>query len=382
FLRVFWYNLILVALSISIVIVLIYIFGFIPPVSLDFYYKLYIIVIISPIIGFNLGVITQIKGVLKKFVPLAIYVQNITLVWFILHLDISPVDASYYLASLGILSMIFLLLSKDIFWKSWKHATTSSTDESFRFHDLGDFLPDMIPSPIRMVAEKEIFDRWRRRESPASVGVTGMIAVGLIFFYFQLGPAPDLGLELGAYIYPLLISISIFLAVILQIVFPSLSLLGREGKAFWVMKSVPIKAEEIIWGKALAMLLYSPIIILAIALPLPLILSYPPTRTLFLIISSILMIFLLTGIGIWAGIKFPNFDESSNGAPSVTIMYTTMVTGLILSLFFIGLPAYIFIGNPLLGLLALILMTVSSILIFWFSVKRSAVNYHETEMSF
>ncbi len=382
FLKVFWYNLLLVAISLSIVAVLIPLFDFAPPVSKSFFYELYILVIISPVIGFNLGVITQIKGTLKKFVPLFIYGQNLTLIWFVLHLNMSLTRTSFYLIILGAVSALFLILSKDLFWSSWKHGTTSSTDEGFRFHDPGDFLPKYIPFSTRMVAEKEILDRWRRKESPAGVAVTGMIAVGLFFFYIQLGPSPDLGLELGPYLYPLLITISIFLAVILQIVFPSLSLFGREGQAFWILKTVPVETEDILWGKALAVLVYSPVITILIALPLPLVLSYSVYRLFFLIFASILMIFLLTGLGIWAAVKFPNFEESSNGAPDVTTMYTTMVTGLISSVVFIGGPAYIFRISPSWGLLAEISMAGVSALVFFALIKRSAANYEKMVMDF
>ncbi len=382
FLKVFWYNLLLVAISISIVVLLVKLFGFAPPIGEEFFYKLYVLFLISPIIGFNLGTISQIKGVFKKFIPVAIYGQNITLVWLILHADVSPVKIYYYLLILGSISFIFFLSCKNLFWRAWKYGTTTSTDESFRFHEAGDFLPEFISSSVRRVAEKEMLTRWRRRESPAGIAVTGAIASGLIFFYIQLGPSPDLGLELGAYLYPILISISIFLAVILQVVFPSLSLLGREGQAFWVMKSVPIEAEDIVWGKALAMLIYTPIIPLVIALPLPLILSYSVYRVLFLVFSSILTIFLLTGIGVWAGVKFPNFDESSNGAPDVTTMYTMMVSGLIVSIIFIGVPAFVFRIDAFLGLLFIIFMTDVSAAVFLGLVKRAAVNYHRTEMNF
>ncbi|MEF8874693.1 MAG: hypothetical protein V5A88_08515 [Candidatus Thermoplasmatota archaeon] len=384
FLKVFWYNLILAAVSVSIVSLLILTFGFAPPVNQYFYYQLYILVVLAPIIGFNLGVMVQVKGLLKKIVLLVLYSQNITLIWLVLHSQVSPIHIAYYLLVLCSFSLVILLRSDDLFWEGWKHGTTvsASSGENFRFHGSGDLLPKFFDREIRKVAEKEILIRWRRKESPASIGVTGMIAVGLIFFYIQLGPSPDLGLGLGEILYPLLIGMALFLAVTLQALFPALSLFGREGKAFWLIKSLPIGPEKVIQGKALSILIYTPAIPLMIALPLPIILSYSMERIFFLTLSSFIIIFLLNGIGVWASIKYPNFDESVNGAPDVTTMYTTMIAGMFLSLLFLSIPIAVFRLNPFVGSLAVIPMLLFSFVAFYGFCRRAATHYRRSEMDF
>ncbi len=381
-LKVFWYNLILVAISLGVVSVLIPIFGFSPPVNNSFFYRLYLICLIAPMIGFNLGTFMQVKGLGKRVVLLLLYGQNISLIWLSLQSSIAPKMIFFYLSLLGVFSLLVFLSSAGTFWDAWKHGTTTSTDRSLRFHDSGDFLPKFIPSSTRRVAEKEIMARWRRRESPATMGVTVMLGAGLIFFYTRFGPTPNLGLGLGKYMYPLLIGLGLYIAVILQIVFPSLSLVGKEGKAFWVLRSLPVKGDEIIWGKIFAILAYSPIIVASIALPLPLLLSYPLSMILFSIISSILVIFLLSGVGIWAAAKFPNFDESVNGAPDVTTMYTVMITCMILLGLFLSIPAFIFRIDRVLGLLALIFMADMSALFLLLLGKRAGKIYEKIQMDF
>ncbi|MFP4608933.1 MAG: putative ABC transporter permease subunit, partial [Candidatus Aenigmatarchaeota archaeon] len=322
FLKVFWYNLLLATVSLSIVSILVYIFGFSPPVDRHFFYHLYLLLILAPIVGFNLGMMMHVGGAAKNIGLSVLYGQNITLVWLVLHSQISPVHLSYYLVVLCGLSSAVLFTSDGVFWEGWKNGTgaAASSSEKFHQHRKGDLLPDPLDPFTRKIAEKEIFIRWRWRESPASVGVTLMIGIGLIFFYTQLGPSPDLGLDLEEFLYPLLISISLFLAVTLQVLFPALSLFGREGKAFWLIKSLAVEGERVIEGKILAILVYAPVIPLIVALPLPILLAYPLERVLFLLLSSIVMILLGGGIGIWASVRYPNFDESVNGAPDVTTM--------------------------------------------------------------
>lgn len=384
FLKVFWYNLILVAVSVSIVALLIHTFGFNPPVDQYFYYRLYVLVILAPMIGFNLGVMTQVKGTMKKIFLSILYGQHMILVWFVLQSRISDIHIIYYLLFMCSLSLLFLFTSDGLFWEGWKNGTSASTssENNLRFHAPSELLPDFLDTSIKKIAEKEILIRWRRRESPAGIGVTIMIAAGLIFFYVQLGPSPDLGLGLEGFLYPILIGMGLFLAVTLQVLFPSLSLFGREGKAFWLIKSLPVGPEKVIQGKALAILIYSPIIPLLIALPLPVILSYSIERILFLILSSFIIIFLLTGLGVWSSIKYPNFDESVNGAPDVTTMYTTMVAGMFLSLLFLSIPTAVFRLNPLLGSLAGVSMLLFSFTAFYGFCRRATEHYRMSEMDF
>ncbi|GEM_PF-1583468 len=382
FLKVFWYNLLLIALSLSIVCIHIYSFGFQPPIDDYFFYNLYILGISAPIIGFNLGVMTQVKKNIVKMGLLILYGQNITLVWLVLHSNISSTVIPYYLLAISLLSFVVLLTSKKLFWMGWKNGTSSSSSQNLRFHGSGDILPGFLDTLTRRVAEKEILIRWRRRESPASLGVTALIGGGLLFTYIQLGPDPDLGLGLDEFFYPVLIGMGLFLAVTLQVLFPTLSLFGREGKAFWLIRSLPVKPKNVIRGKVLAILLFSPFIPLMVALPVPILLSYSFEKILFLFISSLLLIILLGGIGAWASSKYPNFDESVNGAPDVTTMYTTMMVGMFFSGIFVLIPASIFILNRWYGLLALTSMLAITTVIFYILCGRAATLYHEREMDF
>lgn len=380
-LKVEWYNLLLIALSMAVASSIIIPFGIDFPIDNYFFLHLYALMMIAPIIGFNLGTITYIRKLPLKILALFIYGQNITLIWQSLHGNYEPVFLLYFFISLGILSFLVTLSSTKQFFDSWKYGTVSATNNLLRFHNAGDFVPKIFPNNIRKITEKEILIRWRRRETPTAIGVTVLIGVGLMFFYFSYGPAPEFDLGIGDFFYPMLISISLYLAAALQVVIPSLSLFGREGRRLWTLKSSPIPSKDVIWGKMLSMLFFTPIILLSIALPIPILLNYELSYIFFILFAAVAMIFIFVGIGIWASSKFPNFNESVEGSPDIITMYTVLVVDLIAALIFISFPASLFMFDSILGLLGMIFFADMSALILVFLVSRSSKLYDKIEMT-
>lgn len=380
FLKVFWYNLLLLALSMGIVTFLYSIFPLDLPIDLFFFPHLYLLMVIAPLIGFILAIFSQLKKMSHKLICLFIYGQNITIIWRLLHTDISHIHILLFLTILGVLSSLILIVTPKLFLESWKNGVTTSTESSFRFHEAGDFLPRFIPKNIRRVAEKEIFERWRKREIPASAGVVGLLGGGLFFMYYQLGPNPDLGLGLGKLFYPVLIGITIYVAVIIQDVIPSLSFFSREGKRLWALKVLPIPSKDIVWGKVMSMIVVTPLIPLIIAIPLPLVLGYPIHFTIFAVTASFAMIFSFSAIGVWAAAKFPNFDESVNGAPDVITMYTVLIMCLITAAFLILYPLQILQTDYVLGVLTMILSADIAAFAMVIVVEQTAKIYDAIEL--
>ncbi|MFW6071936.1 MAG: putative ABC transporter permease subunit [Thermoplasmatota archaeon] len=380
-LKVEWYNLLLVALSMAVASAIIIPFGIDLPIDNYFFPHLYVLMIIAPMIGFNLASLTYIRKLPLKLLAIFIYGQNITLIWQSLHGNYDPVYLLFFFISIGVLSFLVALSSKAQFFDSWKYGTVSSTNNLLRFHEVGDFVPNIFPINIRRIAEKEILIRWRRREIPASIGVTILIGIGLLFFYFSYGPTPNFDLGIGDFFYPMLISISLYLAAALQVVIPSLSLFGREGRRLWTLKSSPVPTKDVVWGKVISMLFFTPIILMVIALPIPILLGYELTYILFILFASVAMIFIFTGIGIWASSRFPNFNESVEGSPDIITMYTVLVVDLIAALIFIAFPASLFMFDNFLGLLGMIFFADMSALILVFFVSRSSKLYDKIEVT-
>lgn len=380
--RIFWYNLLLVGISASIVSIIIPVLQLDLPIDFYFIPHLYLLLIIAPVIGFNIAVFIHLNSLKKRVISLFIYGQNITMIWYLLHINVGAQILMVYLSVIGIISFAVHIILPSIFLESWKYGTQTSSSTLLRFHEAGDFLPKIFSKSIRNVAEKEILIRWRRRESPASIAVISMIGLGLLFFYNQFGPNPDLNLELEEYFYPVLIGIGLYTAITLHQVLPSLTLFSREGRKMWSLKTLPIDPKEVVWGKVIALLTYSPIIPLLIALPLPLVLGYPISVVLFSFFASLAMIFSFLSIGIWASAKFPNFDESVDGAPDVITMYIVLMGCLFLGVIFIALPFGLMHFDRVLGVLGMIFFADFAALMLVFIIGRSAKIYDSLQLDF
>lgn len=379
-LKVFWYNMLLFAISMSIIALITPLFNITLPIDLYFFPHLYLSIAVSIIMGFNIAVFSHLPKVRYKIATLLLYGQYILLTWKVMHSNVSDIGLLIYLTLLGTLSLLILVCSSKLFIQSWKHGVTTSTASPLRFHTAGDFLPKIIAPPIRRVAEKEIIIRWRRRESPASVSMVTVISGALIFLFYQLGPKPDFGLGFGKYFYPILIGMSLYLAVVLVTVLPSLTLFSREGKRLWAQKTLPISSEDVVWGKLFSMLFYSPLIPILIAIPLPILLDFPIYFLFFAVASSFAMIFSFSGIGVWAAVRFPNFDESVDGAPDVITMYIILITCLFAGALLTGYPLQILERDYFLGLLAMIYSADIAAFMMVILVKRSSVHYENLEL--
>ncbi|MGM0405210.1 MAG: putative ABC transporter permease subunit [Thermoplasmatota archaeon] len=379
-LKEIWYNLLLVAMSLLIVTFLVFTFNIQLP--LDFYFipHLYILVLLAPIAGFYMAMLTQLKDFKIKLFGIVLYGQTIPIMFYVVRTFEGAINIFFFTSVIIIVTTILILVKSDLFIEAWVNGITSDTGSSFRFHKAGDFLPIIIKESIRRVAEKEILERWRRKETPGSIGVVALIGFGLFFMYFRFGKSPDLGLDVDEYLYPLLIGMALYLGVVIQIVLPSLTLFSREGRKMWSLKVLPMDSEDIIWGKVLSMLFFSWIIIFIIALPLPMILDYSPAIVLFSIISSIVMILSFTGIGAWASVRFPNYDESNDGAPDIITMYSILMLCLLASILLLSLPVTIFQSDMFLGILALIFSADMSLLLLIILVKRSAIRFEKIQL--
>lgn len=379
-LKEMWYNLLLVAVSLVIVTSLVYTFNIHLP--LDFYFipHLYLLSVFAPISGFFMAMLSQMKRSKMKYFLIFLYGQTVPVVYYIVRIYEGTIEIFIFIFLLILTTTILIIINSDVFIHSWINGVITHTGSSFRFHEAGDFLPKFIKKPIRRIAEKEILERWRRRESPGSIGVTALIGAGLFFMYLRFGRSPDIGLDMDEYLYPSLLGMALYLGVVIQIVLPSLTLFSREGRKMWAIKVLPLDPEDIVWGKVLAMLFMSWTIILFIALPLPLVLDYSYSVVLFSLFSAITVILAFTGIGVWASVRFPNFDESSDGAPDIITMYSVLMLCLIGSVLLLSIPFTIFQVDRFLGILSLVFAADISLLIMVLLVKRASVLYEKIQI--
>jgi len=380
-LRVWFYNLLLFGIAMSVVSLVVGIWNIKLPINRPFIILLYFLIVLAPLIGFNISVVSHVKDRWLKKINLVLAGQMITLTAIVLHTGLSSFYQLLYLfLILGASLVIAVFLGAPLYEEVW--SSTSQNTESSNLHGEGLKLPKFISKSTRLVAEAEFKRRWRRRQVPGSLIVVTTMGLGLILIYSSLGPRPDLGLGLGKYFYPSLIAMTAFLAVVIHTLIPSLNLFSRDGVRLWCVYTIPKEMRNIASGKALAVFMTSPIIILTIALPLPIILDYPLSFILFSVFSSSVFIFLMSGIGIWAAAKFPNFNESTKGAPDIITMYSMIMLALVLSVIFLAVPFTLLEIDRVLAVLGVILASDLSALFMIAMCERSSTILEKMELNF
>jgi hypothetical protein len=141
-----------------------------------------------------------------------------------------------------------------------------------------------------------------------------------------------------------------------------------------------VKSEKIFQAKAGALLAFTPVIVLAIAVPVPFVSGMGPGWVLFFVLAGLALAFAFTAVGIWSGTVYPNFDEGTRGAPDVMTMYLIMMACLVLGALIVGIPGLVMKYDTIVGILAMALSADWAALFLVHAVRRSARNYDRLEM--
>ncbi len=380
FLKILWYNLLLLAISVSLMAGLYHILNIDLYIDGYFFLHIYLVVIAALLVGFNIATLSNINNKILKYMSIGIYGQNISLVYLTTQGHVDHWVISLYLLCLIVLSFVVFLSPASMFTDAWIKSVSGSKTYSTRSFRPIKLFRRCSSKPFCRVAEKEMLERWRRKETTAVLGIVAIISVGLVILYHQLGPEPDLGLGIDEYFYPVFIGMSVFLVVSLQILIPSLTLFSRDGKRMWAIKILPVPSREIVYGKLLSLLIFTPVIPIFIVTPLMILLDYPFAHLIFVLISSVTLIFLSSGIGIWAAARFPNFDEGVDGAPDVMTMYIVLMMCLIIGSLFIVAPLLLLTKDSVLGVLFAILSADIAALSMFLLCKRATYIYDGMEL--
>ena len=371
FSRVFFYNILLFGVAMTVVSFVVKVWNFTLPVDSDFFVLLYLLVILAPILGFNSSLLIHMMDKRLKLTNAIFSGFSILMILILLHSNIRISSMIYYTILMVFGTLLISVFScRWMYREVWTRTSQSSENSSLRKGMIK--LPKLIPKDIRVIAEVELTRRCRRKQIQSSIIVVTLMGVGLGFFYLLLGPTPNIGLGLDEYFYPAFVSMTVFIATVIHVLIPSLDLFSRDGKRLWCIRSLPKSLEDIVMGKALAIIIQTPIIIAAVALPLPLILDYPFSYVFLSGMVSLTMILLMSGIGIWAAVKFPNFNESTKGAPDIITMYSTVMLGLFLSTLFLAIPLSLVEIDIILSMLMIILTVDLALLFLVLILKQSS----------
>ncbi|NOZ88155.1 MAG: hypothetical protein GXP49_18235 [Deltaproteobacteria bacterium] len=194
----------------------------------------------------------------------------------------------------------------------------SKTKEGNRSRPFASFFVDtaarsaarLTPRIFRPIARKDVKTFFRDASQWSQVLLLGAL-IAIYIFNFKSFKAVKISGMLGDYfLYFLNLGLGGFViaAVAVRFVYPSISL---EGKAFWVIKTAPIRLNTFLRGKLFISIL--PLVALGAGLSLGsgLMLELNPVLFVFSMISSVALATSLTVLAVGIGAMYPAFDAEN-----------------------------------------------------------------------
>lgn len=348
--------------------------------------EILLLAFIASCFGISLPILFQIKP-LKRKIP---FLANCAILGFasvvIRYQDAESLTPStFYLSLLIFTSLLALIPILYLDWylrdawnaQSYKlQGRDILTQERLKFLDI--FSP-LIGKRELTIARKEMIILVRDKDVIGSFISSILLIAVLIIIYFSVGIPGNVTGDNEKYVYPLLLAMAIFFIAVLQCAFIALGSVGMEGKRLWVLKSLPVEGEVVMKGKAFSILIFALPIMICAVLPIPLLVSFPFEVTLFFIIESFVFAIAFTGIGIWAGAKLPNFDESTRGSPDLVSQFLISFLCLIVASFLGGVPASFLELDYFLGIIFSIFALLMAIVILIFGISYGGSAYQGIE---
>lgn len=238
----------------------------------------------------------------------------------------------------------FLVISNKIYTHSFSRAKSGFTKKSIKSSTL-DYIAKLIPLPIpiKQFFLKDLKEILRDTGQWSQL----LLLIGLVFVYlFSIKSLPikhTITMNMVAF-FNIGILEFILSALINRFVFPTFS---QEGKVMWIVKSFPIKMEQIFLAKFI--LYFFPLLFFGILLSIfsNELLKVDNFIYLFTIINVVTMTATLTFFGLSFGIIYPNFKYSN--VTEISFSYGG-ITYMLFSMLYIGFSLVIQAG-PVYGYL-------------------------------
>ena len=330
-------------------------------------------------LGFTIPVFLQLKPWFRKILNLG---TNVIMIGVIsIPIRFFPRDTMFFL----ILGTITLISFAQVFYASkyllpaWtaqlsKPLRTVSAEHADRLLIHTKDRP-LITREAWIISKKELISLMREKDAIVTVITAGFLTVSSVGIYFYYGAEGLGGSSMGIYLYPGLLAIFLFLGSLMISALIGLAMISVEGRALYIIKSLPVENLDVLKGKALALMMLSFPLIVPMAILLPVVAKFPLMVILFYIVLANVLIISFAGIGIWGGTKFPNFDTTARNMPDLISQFFIMSMCIICTFFIGGIPAYLMIVDNVVGLIAILVALGWAITIFLWALDRGQVCY-------
>jgi hypothetical protein len=346
---------------------------------------------IATCMGFVYSILNSLD-LKRRIVGIVLYSQLVSSLFILLRWndDIVKGSAGYVTPDMQTLALFLITIVSLVsvypvirlfFFEVWLKETSGKKAMWFQKRSWGGlrWLERFFSPRMSRLIKKELVINVQKKEIVGNlIAILGLSAL-LIWGWQKIEGLQDFPARAQYMAYPAIISIGIYLAAILQCGFIGLGSIGKEGRKFWLLKSMPVHPEHIFRAKAIAILALSPITILGVTLPLPLILGYAWDWILFFILMGMACIMTFTGIGLIMGARYPNFNESTGGMPDVMSMYMLMLICLAFSGGMFIFAGYALNADRLGGLMATIICLEIGFIMMTIGIRGGAFMYSRIE---
>lgn len=321
-------------------------------------------VLIAPILGYLIGVLASLQPMYRKAGCLLGLSLIMSLILMAINLGVAePEFAVTMLAIMLVLVVALLPFVAPLLTEILESHTEAGSlhDPETTTHAWLSWLAYILDWQVYVVARKEILNAMRERDV-ISAALTS-ISIGFLMVVLYILPEFSLGDLDDKLMLPVFLAMSLFLAALLHCAMLGAAGIGSEGKRLWLLKILPVKAQLVLKGKGVALIFLTIPSMLFIWLPLPLLAGFPLTVTIFFGLVAAILVLSLTGLGIYMGAVFANFDDANRGQPDFMAQFMIMTFASILSLLLLVLPAAIMLADREEGGQGFLGLTVGAVMV-------------------
>lgn len=382
------FNVFLLEIILSVLVLVIVSFKIRIPLDSWYLGYAFMMVILGTSLGFSFSVFNALRPLRRRFLIMLTEIPFYVIIYeVIMNFYSSLIDwpLALVLFLLFMSSFPLLILCERVFLDAWSFGTSANEGAKKSVYDIFSRSP-LVPRKfmderLRALVRREIAEKVRSGEIWGTIITIIAITYGTMYAMDAFGDENVLQIGMGQYVYPLVIGMGIFAVSTLEPGISSLSSIGKEGKNLWILKTAPFEGKLIVQSKALSNVAISPLIVFGTALFSAYYLVFHTGLRLvhynfleiaiFSALGAQTMIFLFTGLGVWFGTKYPNFDESNKGNPDIMTMYLFAMGCLFLGVLFMLAPFYLMIRHyNILGMLAMIFMMDIAALFLYYTTEE------------
>jgi hypothetical protein len=348
-------------------------------IPMDIIFEGLILGLLGLALGFTLPVFLQLKPTRLKLLALASNVIIIGSVSIPVRYFTRDLGFFIILTILTVISYILVHYSSRYLLLAWT-AQVSKPISGFGT-DQGDRLfaesldQTYLSHEARLIIKKELISLIREKDALVTIFAAVFLTIASVGIYFYFGPGGLEGSSMGKYLYPSILATFLFLGTLMISALIGLAMISVEGRALYIIKSLPVPSREVLKGKSMALLIIGLPIIIPMSVFLPIVAKFPLLVSVFYLIFAIVLTITFTGIGIWSGASFPNFDTTARNMPDLISQFFVMWICIIFTIFLGAIPAYLMIVHNVVGVVAIMIALGWSVAVYLCFLERAKVQY-------